>query len=223
LYDRLTHFILAANTTGVYSGALAIPNGSGMGDKANLNKQFLRGIQKTNDDGVVQFQTVFPGHYTGRATHIHVITHLGAKAEANNTIWNTKISHNGQAFFDQDLIDKVEKTAPYNTNKQAVMTNAKDDILLQEAATADPFFEYVLLGNDLKDGIFAWFSFGVNPKLYRGIMPVAENLKEGGKMKTDNPKLPGFASIFPGGFPTSWQPGFGPSPTMNSVTPTKSS
>ena len=193
-----------------------------MGDKANLNKQFLRGVQKTDDDGVVQFQTIFPGHYTGRATHIHVITHLDAKAEANNTIWNSKVSHVGQAFFDQDLIDKVESTSPYNTNKQSVNKNAADAILLQEAATSDPFFEYVQLGNDLKDGIFAWFSFGVNTTLYRGIMPAAMNLKDGGKMKTDNPKIPGFDSMFPGGFPTSWQPGWGPYPTMSVAMPIKS-
>ena len=193
-----------------------------MGDKANLNHQFLRGIQKTDSDGVVQFDTLFPGHYTGRATHVHVITHLDAKPEANNTIWNTRVSHIGQAFFDQSLIDKIEATAPYSTNKQAVSKNAADSILLQEAATADPFFQYVQLSNDLKDGIFAWFSFGVNTTLYRGIMPVAENLKGGGKMKTDNPTVAGVGALFPGGFPTSWQPGFGAYPTMSVVKTTKS-
>ncbi|KAE9365735.1 aromatic compound dioxygenase [Stipitochalara longipes BDJ] len=203
-----------ANSTGVYSGALAIPNGSGMGDKANLNNQFLRGVQKTDDDGVVQFETIFPGHYTGRATHVHVITHLDAQANANNTIWNTKVSHIGQAFFDQDLINKIESTAPYNTNQQAMSKNAADAILLQEAATADPFFEYVQLSSDLKDGIFAWFSFGVNTTLYRGIMPVAMNLKDGGQMETGNPKIAGMNQLFPGGFPTSWQPGWGAYPTI---------
>ncbi|KAI1847897.1 hypothetical protein JX266_006010 [Neoarthrinium moseri] len=202
-----------ANSTGVYSGALAIPNGSGMGDKGNLNKGFLRGAQSTDKDGVAQFETIFPGHYTGRATHVHVITHHNAVAEANNTIWNSKVSHIGQAFFDQDLIDQVEKVAPYSTNRQSRMRNAVDSILLQEAATADPFFEYVLLGNTVADGIFAWFSFGVNTTYTRGIMPVAMAYKEGGKMATNNPKLPGFSQMFPGGFPTSFQPGFGPSPT----------
>src|SRR3569833_1459895 len=96
------------NSTGVYSGALAIPNGSGMGDKAILNRTFLRGAQMTDNDGVVQFETIFPGHYTGRATHVHMTTHLNAKAEANNTIWHTTATHAGQLFFDQDLINEVE-------------------------------------------------------------------------------------------------------------------
>lgn len=192
-----------------------------MGDTANLNKQFLRGVQKTDDDGAVQFTTIFPGHYTGRATHVHVITHLDAQAEANNTMWSTKVSHIGQAFFDQDLINKIEATAPYNTNTQPMSKNAADAILLQEAATADPFFEYVQLSNDLKDGIFAWFSFGVNTTLYRGIMPVAMNLKEGGQMEKDNPKIAGMNQLFPGGFPTSWQPGWGTYPTMSVAKATK--
>lgn len=45
-----------------------------MSDLANLNRNFLRGAQRTDADGVAQFQTLFPGHYDGRAPHIHVIT-----------------------------------------------------------------------------------------------------------------------------------------------------
>ena len=58
------------NATGVYSGIVANGNGNSA-DTSNLDTTFLRGVQKTGDDGVVQFQTIFPGHYTSRATHIH--------------------------------------------------------------------------------------------------------------------------------------------------------
>ena len=77
------------------------------------------------------------------------------------------------------------------------------------------------LGTDLKrDGIFAWFTFGVNSTLTRDIMAVAKYYASGGQVVTTNPKLPGFSAIFPGGLPTAWQPGFGPSPTMTPVTVT---
>jgi hypothetical protein len=181
-----------------------------MSDLANLGRNFLRGAQKTDKDGVAQFQTLFPGHYDGRAPHIHVISHLNATARANNTIWDSRVTHAGQVFFDQDLITAVEKLAPYSTNKQTLMKNAADSILLQEAATSDPFFNYVLLGDDLaKDGLFAWFSFGVNTTFTRDIMAAAMRFKEGNKMVTTNPKIPGLDQIFPGGFPTAYQPGFG--------------
>jgi hypothetical protein len=35
------------------------------------------------------------------------------------------------------------------------------------------------------------------------------NYKEGGKVATDNPKVPGLDAIFPGGFPTAYQPPYG--------------
>ena len=181
-----------------------------MSDKPNLNKAFLRGIQQTSSDGVVQFDTIFPGHYVGRATHLHIITHVESTTpKENSTIWDLRVRHIGQAFFDQALINAVEATSPYSTNRQARTQNANDAILKQETANrADPFFEYVQLGTNLKDGVFGWFSFGVNMTYERGIMAVAQRFKEGGKMVTTNPKLPGFDAMFPGGFPTAFQPGF---------------
>ncbi|KAH9905242.1 Intradiol ring-cleavage dioxygenase [Xylariomycetidae sp. FL2044] len=190
--------IWSANSTGVYSGALAIPNGSGIVDQANLDKAFLRGVQKTDEDGVVQFETIFPGHYSGRATHIHLTTHPDTKAEANNTLWSTRVTHAGQAqlLITGPLVTEVEKRAPYNTNPQPMTANARDSILLQEAAMADPFFEY-----GMPNGVFAWFSSGVDATFSRDIMPVAM-------------KSRALSGIFPGGFPTAYQPGYGPpSPT----------
>jgi hypothetical protein len=41
--------------------------------------------------------------------------------------------------------------------------NAKDGLLATSAANgSDPILEYVLLGKNIKEGIFAWISFGVD-------------------------------------------------------------
>ncbi|RDW76330.1 intradiol ring-cleavage dioxygenase [Aspergillus mulundensis] len=154
------------NATGVYSGVVANGNGNA-NDESNYDTTFLRGIQSSGSDGIVQFQSIFPGHYTGRATHIHVVTHPGDQIEVlpNNTLaglYDTRASHVGQIFFDQDLITEVEKTSPYNTNNQELTENRGDMILETEAETTDPFLEYVLLGNSVSDGIFAWISLGIN-------------------------------------------------------------
>ena len=37
---------------------------------------FLRGSQVANADGIVEFQTVYPGWYAGRAVHIHANVHI---------------------------------------------------------------------------------------------------------------------------------------------------
>lgn len=55
------------NATGVYSGVVAQGNGVGEDDESNLQNTALRGIQQSDENGVVVFQTIFPGHYTGRA------------------------------------------------------------------------------------------------------------------------------------------------------------
>lgn len=64
---------------------------------------FLRGVQKTDAEGVALFQTVYPGWYGGRAVHVHVKVHV-----SGNEV------HTGQLFFPDELTDEVYKTAPYN-------------------------------------------------------------------------------------------------------------
>ena len=46
--------------------------GSGMQQTNYTTVHFLRGRQTSNAEGLVGFTSIFPGWYTGRATHIHV-------------------------------------------------------------------------------------------------------------------------------------------------------
>ncbi len=46
--------------------------GTGMQSVNYTAVHFLRGRQTTDADGLVTFTSIFPGWYTGRATHIHV-------------------------------------------------------------------------------------------------------------------------------------------------------
>lgn len=54
---------------GYYSGFV---NTGYLGTIDNTGKTFLRGIQNTDANGIVNFQTVYPGWYPGRVTHIHL-------------------------------------------------------------------------------------------------------------------------------------------------------
>lgn len=176
------------NATGVYSGIVASGNGDSS-DETNINNTWLRGIQKTDSDGVAQFESIFPGHYTSRATHIHIMIHQNAVLFDNSTLGNNvSASHVGQAFFDQDLITAVELTAPYSTNTQELTSNADDSILSQETATdgVDPFFEYTLLGESITDGLFAWVAFGINATASQSVTPAAFYYKEGGIANSDS-------------------------------------
>lgn len=155
--------IWSCNATGSYSGVQNFghhPNE----DNSNLNKTYLRGIQRTDKDGAAQFTTVFPGHYPGRATHLHVLAHVGATLLPNNTVTGGHVAHIGQLFFDQDLIAAVESTAPYNTNNVRITPNTKDGIFndVNRASGYDPILSYTRLGHSLEDGILAWTTMGID-------------------------------------------------------------
>lgn len=178
------------NATGVYSGVVANGNGN-TDDGDNIDRTFLRGIQPTDSDGVSLFQSIFPGHYTGRTTHIHVMAYSNATVMPNGTIMNDKVSHVGQMFFDQSLIYEVEENVPYTENTQELLLNAEDSILAEEASTSDPLMNWVYLGKDVKDGILAWLSFGIDITNVRNVTAASILYKEGGVANPDaNPGPP---------------------------------
>ena len=151
--------VWAANSTGVYSGVSA----SGQG---GLNSTFGRGFQITDSSGVVQFDTYFPGHYEGRATHEHVLARASATLNANNTVTDTGdgvVEHIGQLFYDESLRTAVEATYPYNTNTQSVTSN-DEDMWTGVSATSeyDPFPEWLYVGDEVGDGLLTWISIGID-------------------------------------------------------------
>ena len=99
---------------------------------------------------------------------------------ANKTLAGGNITHVGQVFFDQDLISLVETEEPYASNTQELTTNAQDSILSEEAADVDPMVEYVLLGDNVSDGIFAWIAFGMDTTSSYDVSPAVYYTSEGG-------------------------------------------
>lgn len=145
------------NSTGLYSGVNVT------GNEGSYDSTFLRGIQVSDSDGVASFETLFPGHYDGRATHTHLLSHQNVSVLSNGTIQGGTVSHIGQLFWNEDLRSAVEATYPYNTNTQTVVSNA-DDMwsIVQAENDYDPFPEYLYLGDDITDGLLAWIQIGIN-------------------------------------------------------------
>ena len=174
-------------------------NGNGDDDPDNIDAIFGRGIQQLDDDGAAQFHTIFPGHYAGRATHIHIMLHKGATEQSNGTVMDLTAAHVGQMYFDQDLIAQVEKAEPYTENEMPVTRNRDDFILAGEANSTDPIMEYVWLGDGVEDGILAWLSIGVNTTYERNVTEAATLHEEGGQLNENPP----FACFTGGGFGTA--------------------
>ncbi|KAL4762224.1 Intradiol ring-cleavage dioxygenase [Aspergillus foveolatus] len=135
------------NATGVYSGPVAE-------------------VQMTDAEGVVRFDTLFPGHYDGRTKHYHNVAHFGAQRLTNDTLSGGIVGHVAQIFWDQEIIDTVEGTYPYNTNEIPITSNAVDRVEAQETEYSDsdfdPMVNYVLLGDKVEDRILAWVTVAVN-------------------------------------------------------------
>ncbi|MCC0038003.1 MAG: intradiol ring-cleavage dioxygenase [Brucellaceae bacterium] len=84
---------------GVYSGYPRQPGGLD-----TTGETFLRGTQFAGDDGVVTFETIYPGWYPGRTPHIHF------RAFPDNTSTLT-----GQMFFPDEVSRAIyTDVAPYN-------------------------------------------------------------------------------------------------------------
>ena len=94
----------------------AAGNYSGFGAGAS-SRTFLRGVQKTDRNGLALFTTIYPGWYQGRAVHIHVKVHVGGN-----------VVHTGQFFFPDALTAQVYTAKPYSTRGGPDMKNAQDAI-----------------------------------------------------------------------------------------------
>jgi protocatechuate 3,4-dioxygenase beta subunit len=116
-YSGFSSLSEAANGGG--GGLPGDGQGGGPGGSAGVTdkKRFLRGIQRTQSTGVVEFATIYPGWYQGRTVHIHVKVWSGGN-----------VVHTGQLFFPDDLTDAVYKVAPYASRGARSTRNANDSI-----------------------------------------------------------------------------------------------
>lgn len=94
---------------------------SDVGQNNTRGQKFLRGYQVTDENGIVNFTTIYPGWYMGRAVHIHfkVRTYSGE---------NKLDEFTSQFFFDESLTDTVHAQPPYNTRGRRDTLNSTDMI-----------------------------------------------------------------------------------------------
>src|SRR5207247_8587816 len=67
-------------------------NYSGFGSSAS-NRTFLRGAQTSGADGKVTFETIYPGWYQGRATHIHLKVHVNGATQTTQLFLDEAVNH----------------------------------------------------------------------------------------------------------------------------------
>jgi len=86
-------------------------------------QEFLRGYQVTNSTGLVQFTTIFPGSYLGRAVHIH----FKVRAQQNSLAAHEFTS---QLYFD-DAVTETVLTNPIYSEGGRWTPNRRDGLFQQ--------------------------------------------------------------------------------------------
>jgi protocatechuate 3,4-dioxygenase beta subunit len=99
-----------------------------------VGKTFLRGVQLTDAAGEASFLTLYPGHYAGRAVHIHVKVHVSGSVTAG-TYAGGRVCHTGQVFFDDAISGEVFRLSPYAKNKVARVLNRSDRVYAQQGGS----------------------------------------------------------------------------------------
>jgi protocatechuate 3,4-dioxygenase beta subunit len=131
------------------------------GDEASegtVGEEFLRGTQMTDAGGHAEFRTVYPGHYPGRATHIHVKAHIGGR-RSGQSFSGGHVAHTGQLFFPESVSDRVYARSPYNRDTAPRVPNAADGVYVQQGGSRS----MLSLTGTPTQGLAATIALGVDP------------------------------------------------------------
>ena len=83
--------------------------------------KYLRGHQVTPQSGLVEFLTIYPGWYPGRAVHLHFKVRTAAGGRRTHDFTS-------QLYFDDALTDRVHGNTPYAQKGSARVRNERDGL-----------------------------------------------------------------------------------------------
>lgn len=81
------------------------------------DQTFLRGRQRTDAAGMVEFRTIYPGWYPGRTIHIHLMVHANGRRPLTS-----------QLYFPDAVSDAVLAKSPYAERPGRDTNNDNDEI-----------------------------------------------------------------------------------------------
>jgi protocatechuate 3,4-dioxygenase beta subunit len=94
---------------------------SGFASKGTQGLTYLRGVQSTDANGTTFFDSIYPGWYMGRTTHIHI------KVQPTGSSVLTT-----QMYFPTGLSRRVYRLSPYSVHGQNPTNNGNDSLFLPE-------------------------------------------------------------------------------------------
>jgi protocatechuate 3,4-dioxygenase beta subunit len=148
---------------GIYSGFTS--NGlDGPPDREHDRTTFLRGVQLTDADGMVEFSTIYPGWYVSRDVHIHVRVHVGGSI-TDATYRGGHATYTGQFFFSDEITDAVARHAPYAKHDVTRTRQDEDDVFVTQHGSGSMLMLTQLNKRSIEYGFIATAVLGINPNL----------------------------------------------------------
>ncbi len=137
------------------------PGGGGGHSEPTDDERYLRGTQLTDRHGFVEFTTIFPGWYQGRAVHIHTKVHVGgtmtdAGYEGGHTC------HTGQFFFAESAVLDSAKEEPYSTST-TTRTTLTEDTIYDRSGVAGGLLKLSYRKGGMVRGVTGSITMGVDP------------------------------------------------------------
>lgn len=159
-------YLWHCDAQGFYSGVDANqPGGDTTAEEVAeaAEASWLRGIQITDADGIVEFDTIYPGWYQGRTVHIHM--RVAVDGAEGTTYEGGSIAHTGQLFFDEAVSNDVYATEAYAGRDDAQrLLNAEDGILADHEDEPGFMVEVSQLSEGaIEGGLLGLVSVGVDP------------------------------------------------------------
>lgn len=98
-------------------------------DSTTLNQNFSRGIQSSDANGWVYFDSIFPGWYSGRVTHMHATVRIGTTSIVTT-----------QFFFADRVAETIYRNHPLYINRpNRDTTNTTDNVIGGNISRALPY------------------------------------------------------------------------------------
>jgi protocatechuate 3,4-dioxygenase beta subunit len=124
--------------------------------------RFLRGVQISDERGLVEFSTLYPGWYEGRAIHIHTKVHLGGEAAQKYS--GGHVAHTGQLFLPEDLTERIARLDPYAKRQGVYRTTQEEDGVFNSQHGAEGMLKMERLGKMDSDGFRAAITLAIDPE-----------------------------------------------------------
>jgi protocatechuate 3,4-dioxygenase beta subunit len=151
------------DASGIYSDISAAMN-----HENTAHQAWLRGFQVTDAQGRARFETIFPGWYPTRTTHIHL------KIRKFSADQNVTAEFTTQLFFDDRLANSIFKKTPYAGRGERPITNDSDGVFGVRQADGTLAGDHLMLElaeRKGKPGYSTDFSIALTDENFRAPLP----------------------------------------------------